>query len=202
MGEPPTSTVAQTMPLTVFRVVGGALRAETVTVAETQAVARAALTALGIEAKVTIDAGTAAVDLADASAGEVAEVVYTLTQFPTVQRVNVAGRSGLTRADVGAFVPVILIERPAAGADVPESFTVSGTASVFEATFVVELRRGGVVLSQHTVTASEGAPARGTFTITLHAPSPGALTLAAYAASAVDGTPQHEQDVSVTVLKP
>ena len=70
---------------------------------------------------------------------------------------------------------------------------------MFEATLVVELRRDGSVLVKHTVTASEGAPARGTFATTLHAPSPGAVTIAAYAPSAEDGTPQHEQDVPVTV---
>jgi hypothetical protein len=190
------------MPLTVFRVANGVLRAEAERVPETRAVARAALTALGIDAQVTIDAGTASVDLADATPDQVAEIVYTLTQFASVQRVDVAGRSGLTRADVASFAPIILVEQPAAGAEVPEMFTVSGSASVFEATLVVELRRGGMVLSKHTVTASEGAPARGTFAVTLHAPSPGAATVAAYSPSAVDGTPQHEQDISITVLKP
>ncbi len=187
------------MTLTVFRMTGRSLRAETVRVPETRAVARAALDALGIDAKVTIEAGTATVDLADADAGRVAEIVYTLTQFPSVQRVDVAGRSAVSRADVAAYAPVILVEQPAAGSDVPATFTVSGTASVFEATLVVELRRDGKVLSKHTVTASEGAPARGTFTTTLHAPSPGVITVAAYSPSAADGTAQHEQDVEVTV---
>jgi hypothetical protein len=200
--EPTTTAVTTTMPLTVFRVVNGALRADARRVPETRAVARASLDALGIDAQVTIDAGTARVDLADATANQVAEIVYTLTQFASVQRVDVAGRSGLTRADVAGLAPIILVEQPASGAEVPEMFTVSGSASVFEATLVVELRRGGMVLSKHTVTASEGAPARGTFAVTLHAPSPGAATVAAYSPSAVDGTPQHEQDISITVLKP
>ena len=200
--QPTTTTVMKTMPLTAFRVVNGALRAEAERVPETRAIARASLLALGLDTKVTIDAGTARVDLDDATAGQVAEIVYTLTQFPSVRRVDVAGRSGLTRADVTSFAPVILIEQPAAGAEVPETFTVSGTASVFEATLVVELRRDGMMLSKHTVTASEGAPARGTFTVTLRAPSPGGVTVAAYAPSAADGTPQHEQDIPITVLKP
>src|SRR5882757_7996125 len=57
--EPTTTAVTRTMPLTVFRVVNGALRAEAERVPETRAVARAALTALGIDAPVTINAGTA-----------------------------------------------------------------------------------------------------------------------------------------------
>lgn len=197
--EPTTTAVAKTMPLTVFRVENGTLRAETVQVPPTQAVAGAALRALAIDARVTIDGGTADVGLTDATADQVAEIVYTLTQFPSVQRVDVAGRTSLTRIDVVSFAPVIMIERPADGSTVPARFTVSGTASVFEATFVIELRRDGAMLSKHTVTASEGAPARGTFSVTLQAPPPGALTIVAYAPSAADGTPQHEQQIAITV---
>jgi len=67
---------------------------------------------------------------------------------------------------------------------------------------VIELRRNGAVLSKQTVTASEGAPARGTFSLIVHAPSPGAVTVVAYSPSAADGTPQHEQEVAVTAVKP
>ncbi len=199
MTEPPTTTVVETMPLTVFRVEQGVLQARTVQVPRTRAVAGAALTALGIDAPVTIDGGTARVQSSKASEEQVAEIVYTLTQFPSVQRVDVGGRSGLTRANVVAFAPVILIEQPTSGSSVPPTFTVSGTASVFEATLVVELRRNGAVLSKQTVTASEGAPARGTFSVTVRAPSPGPATVVAYAPSAEDGTPQHEQQAAVTV---
>ena len=47
------------------------------------------------------------------------------------------------------------------------------------------------------MTASEGAPGRGTFSVELHAPSPGPATVAAYSPSAADGSRQHEQDVPV-----
>jgi hypothetical protein len=70
---------------------------------------------------------------------------------------------------------------------------------VFEATLVLELVRNGKVLEKRTVTASEGAPARGTFTTTLHAPSRGAATISAFAPSAENGLPQHRVDVRVTV---
>ncbi len=120
----------------------------------TRAVARAALGSLGIGAPVTIAGGTATVDLAKATNDQVAEIVYTLTQFPSVQRVDVAGRTGLTRDDFAAYVPPILVETPAPGAEVHETFHVSGTASVFEATLVVQLVRQGKVISKRTVTAS------------------------------------------------
>jgi len=200
-GATTTSTTVPTeqMSLTVFEVAGGALHARTVHVPKTQAVARAALDALGVNADVTIDAGTAKVDLDSATPEQTAEIVYTLTQFPTVHRVDVGGRTGLTRDDVLSFVPPILIEKPAANAQVSKTIAISGTASVFEATLVVEVRQSGKVVAKQTVTASEGAPGHGTFATTLQAVSSGAATIAAYAPSAADGTPQHEQDIPVTV---
>ena len=147
----------------------------------------------------TIAGGTARVQLSDATPDQVAEIVYTLTQFPSVSRVDVAGRAGLTRDDFAAYLPIIFVETPASGSDVPMTFTVSGTATVFEATLVVELVRDGKVLDKQTVTASEGAPARGTFATTLHAPSAGPAVVTAFAPSAENGTPQHQVDVPVTV---
>ena len=191
------------MSLTVFEVTDGALHARTVQVQRTVAVARAALGALGIDAPVTIANGTATVALDSATPEQTAEIVYTLTRFPTVQRVDVGGRRGLTRTDVASFLPPILVESPAANAQVSKGeIAVDGTASVFEATLVVELRQGGRVVAKRTVTASNGAPERGTFRTTLAAPEAGAATIAAYAPSAVDGSPQHEQDVPVTVVGP
>jgi hypothetical protein len=187
------------MPLTVFKVDSGHLRPTVEHVPRTGAVATAALGALGLGgASVTIADGTATVTLDNATQDEAAEIVYTLTQFATVKRVDVAGRAGLTRDDFASYVPPIFVESPAAGAEVPGTFHVSGTASVFEATLVVQLVRNGKVILKQSVTASEGAPGRGTFDTTVHA-TPGAVTVAAFAPSAADGTPQHEVDVPVTI---
>ena len=196
-----TSTVPvspKPMALTVFVVDQGLLHAKLEHVPRTQAVAGAALGALGLAAPVTIAHGTATVDLADATNDQVAEIVYTLTQFPSVQRVDVAGRAGLTRDDFAAYLAPILVEAPVAGAEVPQTFHVSGTASVFEATLVVQLTRDRKVLSKQTVTASEGAPGRGSFAATFTA-SPGPLVVSAFSPSAADGSPQHQVDVPVTV---
>jgi hypothetical protein len=186
------------MALTVFRVAGGALRPSVVHVPRTQAVATAALNALGVDATVQISGGTATVDLNHATDAQVAEIVYTLTQFGSVQRVDVAGRTGLTRDDLAAYEPPILIESPAANAMVPGTFTITGSASVFEATLVVEVVRDGEVLEKKSVTASAGAPDRGTFATALHATA-GDATVKAFAPSAEDGSPQHEVDVPVTI---
>ncbi len=194
-----TTTVLSPMSVTVFRVRDGRLVAKAVRVQGTHAVAAASLSALGLDAPVSIANGTATVQRDEATPAEVAEIVYTLTQYPSVQRVDVAGRTGLTRADISAFVPPILIERPAAGATTGETIAVSGSASVFEATVVLELRRAGRVVQKRVVTAAEGAPGRGPFSGTLLAPAAGGYVVAAYSASAADGSPQHEQDVPVTV---
>ena len=199
----PTTTAPSPPPppttVTLFRVRSGTLAPEVTHVPHTAAVASAALTALGLPAPVTIADGTARVALAHAAADDVAEIVFTLTEFPSIQRVDVAGRTGLTRDDFAAYLPTIFVESPATGAEVPRSIRVTGSATVFEATLVIELVRNGTVLEKHTVTASEGAPARGTFETTLQAPSSGAATVRAFAPSAEDGTPQHQVDVPVIV---
>jgi hypothetical protein len=90
------------------------------------------------------------------------------------------------------------VERPTWNATVRSPFHVAGTASVFEATLVVELRTAERVLEKRTVTASEGAPGRGTFDATFAA-APGKLVVRVYAPNAANGQPQHEVDVPVTV---
>jgi hypothetical protein len=199
-----TTTPAPVSPkpvaVTVFTVDNGLLRPRVEHVPHTAAIARAALGALGFgAATTTISGGTATVALDHATQDQAAEIVYTLTQFSTVQRVDVGGRKALTRADFTSYIPPIFVEVPAAGANVQRTFHVSGTASVFEATLVVQLVRDGKVIEKRSVTASEGAPGRGTFDATFTA-TPGPLTVAAFSPSAADGTPQHEVDVPVTVL--
>ncbi len=190
---------ARTTAITVFRLHDGFLHAERAEVPAEPSTPAAALDALGLHVPLTVERGNARIDAGTLAPGRVAEVVYTLTSLPTVRSIDVAGRRHLTRADVARFLPIIFVESPADGQRVPADFVVSGTASVFEATLVVELRRRGDVLVRRTVTASEGAPGRGTFATRLHAPSPGAATVVAYAPSAADGTPQHVQRIPLTV---
>jgi hypothetical protein len=197
-GATTTAPSAPALALTVYELRGGLLRPHVVHVRPTPAVAAAALRALGVRSPVGISKGTAHVALPKAGDAQVAEIVFTLTQFPAVERVDVAGRTGLTRDDFASYVPPILVERPTPGARVPRTFHVGGTASVFEATLVVQTVRNGKTIERRTVTASEGAPARGTFDATMHA-TPGRLTVRVFSSSAVDGSPQHEVDVSVEV---
>lgn len=201
----PTSTAggagaAAPMTLTVYPVRDGVVRPEVAHVPATTGVAAAALRALGLgDVPVSIANGQATVSLPDASPAQVAEVVYTLTRFPSVASVDVGGRTALTRADVADYAPLILLDQPAADATVPAQVHVAGSAVVFEASLVVELVRGGTVLDRQSVTATAGAPERGTFQTTLRAPSAGPATVVAFAPSAEDGSPQHEVEVPVTV---
>src|SRR5437879_773228 len=86
-----TATVQVTPPqkltLTVFKVDNGLLRPRVEQVPHTTAVAEAALAALAFTTPVTVSGGTAKVALAHATQDEEAEIVYTLTQYATIQRV-------------------------------------------------------------------------------------------------------------------
>jgi hypothetical protein len=190
------------MELTVFAMRDGQLRAVVVEAPQTEATAAASLRALGIDAGVTIAAGTATVDFPDATQQQIAEIVYTLTQYASVQRVDVAAGKGLTRTDVDpSYLPQIFIESPGVSAKVAKTFHVTGTAQVFEATFVVELKISNRVAVKQTVTASEGAPNRGTFDMTLTAPAAGPAELVAFERSAENGAPLHTVTIPLTVTQ-
>jgi hypothetical protein len=109
----------------------------------------------------------------------------------------VSGCGGSKTPATTVLLPIV-VERPSAGEHVSPTFHVSGTASVFEATLVVQTVRHGTPIERKTVTASEGAPARGTFDVTMHA-TPGPLLVRAFSPSAKDGSPQHEVDIRVVV---
>lgn len=168
---------------------------------------------------IAIDDGVARVDLNGAFASDdgslsiparVSQVVYTMTQFDTVSAVeflingkvvHAIGGEGVvvdgpqSRTDWADFLPAIFVESPAVGDVVTASrITVRGNASVFEATFVVDvLDRTGAAVTTKTVTAGEGAPGRGAFTAKLKLPPlTGSGTLVAYEVSMEDGSRMNE----------
>jgi germination protein M len=109
------------------------------------------------------------------------QVVYTLTQFPTVQKVsflldgtpvNVFSNEGIVldhpvdRADYANLLPAIEVSKPAEGATVTSPVTVSGTANVFEANVTVEiLDDKGTVVGKTFTTATCGTGCRGTYSV-------------------------------------
>jgi Sporulation and spore germination/Immunoglobulin-like domain of bacterial spore germination len=137
---------------------------------------------------VTIADGVATVDLSPefasgggtySMAARLAQVVYTLTQFPTVDSVlfqldgvpvTTFSSEGIvlagpqTRADYRELLPAIFVDRPAWGAAAGNPVKLSGLANVFEATFRVQvLDTKGTVLADQQVTASCGTGCWGSF---------------------------------------
>jgi hypothetical protein len=109
------------------------------------------------------------------------QVVYTLTQFPTVQKVrfrldgspvNVFSSEGIVidhpvgRADYADLLPAIDVTTPAEEARVTSPVTVTGTANVFEANLAVEvLNAAGKVVGKTFTTATCGTGCRGTYSV-------------------------------------
>jgi germination protein M len=157
---------------------------------------RTALEALEIEA------GTALVELSE-PLGEAAaaQVVYTLTQFPSVRRVRLEGENHV-RSDFEEQTPAILVESPLPGEEVSSPLQIEGTANTFEATFHVEVVDArGRVLGQRFVTATSGSGERGTFDASVtFAGMPGPATLVTYEVSAEDGSRIHETAFPVEVV--
>jgi germination protein M len=136
--------------------------------------------------------GVATVDLSKeyASGGgslsmftRLAQVVFTLTQFSTVQGVNfkldgepidVIGGEGIiidhpmSRTDYEDLSPAILVESPTLGATIASPVRIAGTANVFEAVFKVNLvDDDGLIVAEQVVHASSGTGTRGTFDVTI-----------------------------------
>ncbi len=132
-----------------------------------------------------------------------AQVVYTLTQFPTLKTVEIDGKH-YTRADFEDQTPPILVESPLSGETVSSPIRVTGTANTFEATFQYELRGPDEkILSKHFEMATSGSGTRGTFDFsvpyTLDKDGPGKLVV--YEDSAENGARIHVQEIPL-VLSP
>jgi spore germination protein GerM len=174
-----------------------------------------------------IQNGVATVDLSReyASGGgslsmmmRLAQVVFTLTQFPTVQGVNfmldgepidVLGGEGIildhpmTRADFEDLSPAILVESPILGATVSSPVRITGTANTFEATFMINIvDNDGLIIADEFATATSGTGTRGTFDVTVQYPSghAGNGALIVFESSAKDGSPINVVEIPI-VLK-
>ncbi|HEX6724919.1 MAG TPA: Gmad2 immunoglobulin-like domain-containing protein [Gaiella sp.] len=140
--------------------------------------------------------------------GRVAQVVATLTRFPTIERVafridgkpvDAIGGEGVVvdppvgRRAIEEQTPQILIESPLPGDRVRSPIRLRGTADVFEATVSIDVRdANGKLLKRTFTTATSGTGTRGTFDTELALPDrTGAVTVVAYEASAKDGSPLH-----------
>jgi germination protein M len=151
--------------------------------------------------RLAIEDGVAEVELSS-SLGEsaAAQVVYTLTQFPTVRRVELDGEER-ARGDFEELTPAVLVESPAPGEEISSPLRIAGTANTFEATFQVEvLGAGRRVLGKRFVTATSGSGTRGTFAAPVRFDAqPGPATLVVYELSAEDGSRIHEVEIPVEI---
>jgi len=148
--------------------------------------------------KLTIADGRAQVSGAALDDAALAQIVYSLTTFPTVQSVN-----GKTRADVEKIVPPILVEQPSPGSSITSPLKVTGTANTFEATFNYRLEdAAGKVLAKDFVTASSGSGTRGTFDFTVPFAVDTAQdgTLSVFELSAEDGSVIHKRVIPLRLV--
>ena len=175
---------------------------------------------LGIEIK----DGTARVDLSgsfDDGGGSLSmslrlgQVVFTLTQFSTVQRVElwmegapveVFSGEGLiidapmTRADFEDVLPALFVEGPTPGASVTSPMRVWGTGNTFEAAFLVRIEDPeGTTLVELPAMATSGTGTRGTFDLTVSFTTTvaGMGKVVVWEASARDGSPINVIEIPV-----
>ena len=141
--------------------------------------------------------------------GRLAQVVYTLTQFPTVrgvrfeldgEPVEVFSGQGVVlsepvdREDYVDQLPAIFVDRPAWGGVAANPARITGMANVFEATFTVRIADGdGRGLAQATVMATCGTGCWGTFdeSIPYTVGTAGWGTIQIFEHSAMDGSIQN-----------
>ncbi|MFG1954126.1 Gmad2 immunoglobulin-like domain-containing protein [Micromonospora sp. NPDC048830] len=122
-----------------------------------------------------------------------AQVVWTLTQFPTVRRVafGPTDTAPTGRGDYADLLPAIVVTAPSIGDRVTSPVTVTGTADVFEATVSVRiLDAAGREIGTAFTTAACGSGCRGDYRVRvgyrLDRAGPG--TIEVYEVSAQDGS--------------
>jgi hypothetical protein len=207
---PTTTAPPERMTVKAYFLRDGKVTPAHVRVERTEAVARAALTGLfdgpppGFETAVPAAVGDFDVSIADGTArltlpsspelsvAARAQIVYTLTQFPTVRRVRLGDAEATTRADYEDETPIILVETPVAGDAVTSPVHVAGTANTFEANLQLRIVQNGRKLYEHFVTATSGSGQRGTFAWDIPLETTGPAMLEAFEYSAADGSETHK----------
>ena len=155
--------------------------------------------------EVSVENGVATVELDEELSTEArAQVVYTLTQFPTVVSVEIDGE-GNTRADFEEQTPSVLVESPLAFEEVTSPLRAAGTANTFEANFNYELTdTDGLIVDENFVTATSGTGTRGTFEFTTKpytVPFDGIGSLIVFERSAEDGSRIHIVEIPLRMAR-
>ena len=222
----PTAQPADSTPveLAVYFLRDGKVAAARRVVPPTQAVARAALGALAegptelereaglttaVPSDLTIESlavasGTATVQLAGDVCPGWAQIVYTLTQFPTIERVSGhCEHENATRSNLESLTPSIFVETPTVGQEVTTPLRIAGTANTFEANFAVNIVDwDGRIIEERFVTATSGSGHRGTFDVTIPFELSGErVTLIVFEPSAEDGRPLHVVEIPLRLAR-
>jgi len=168
--------------------------------------------------------GTATIDLSDefqsgggslSMQARVAQVVFTLTQFPTVDDVTITidgesvegiggegvPASGLTRAEFESLTPMVLVESPFPFEEVGAPLEATGMSNTFEANVEYSLTDAeGAVLDEGFTTATAGNGTWGTFELSIDAelPDSGSGTLAMFQTNQETGGRQDVYEVPIT----
>ena len=221
-----TTAPAETTEVRVYFLLEGKVWPVAREVDETDAVAQAALEELlagptdeekvqlsfssaipqGVELDaVSVEDGVATVELSDElDRKALAQVVYTASQFSTVESVDVGGKS-YTRNDFENLTPAILVESPLYFQDAGNPVRATGTANTFEATFQYQLTdTDGRIVDEDFVTATSGSGTRGTFDFTTEKydiPFDGYGALIVYELSAKDGSRINLREIPVRMSK-
>lgn len=147
------------------------------------------------------------------------QVVYTLTEFPTIKKVlfrldgapvHVFSSEGIVldhavgRSEYVNLLPVITVNEPTPGLFTSSPVTVSGEANVFEANVSIEvLNAYGKVVGKTFTTATCGTGCRGTFsvqvTFKVGHKQPGTIVVHDDDAAGT-GTPPHIVRIPVTLV--
>jgi hypothetical protein len=170
-----------------------------------------------------IAAGTATADLSPSFGSaasppprlRIAQVVYTLAQFPTVTRVQfkingqdvtviggVPVRGPQTPAMYRGYLPAITVQNPVIGGQVTSPVTISGTADVFEATVSIRiLDSAGNEIARTFTTATCGTGCRGDYSVPVRyaVPRQEPGTIEVFETSMENGQPLHLQLIPVTL---
>ncbi|WP_196217964.1 Gmad2 immunoglobulin-like domain-containing protein [Streptomyces blattellae] len=148
-----------------------------------------------------------------------AQVVFTATRFPTIEKVRFEldgkpvtafGGEGIVlnepvgRADFEDLAPLVLVESPLIGDTIRTPVRVWGSANTFEATLRLKITdAAGRTVANPYVTATSGTGTRGTFDVTIpyKATRSGPGTLTAYWESPADGRAVIEDTVPLNVRR-
>ncbi|MEU7799231.1 Gmad2 immunoglobulin-like domain-containing protein [Micromonospora arborensis] len=133
-----------------------------------------------------------------------AQVVWTLTQFPTVRAVRVDGDAPVDRTDYADLLPPIVVTGPIPGERVATPLIVTGTADVFEATVSVRvLDAAGREVATGFGTASCGSGCRGGYRVAVgwRTAREQEGTVEVYEVSAHDGTRINTMAVPVLLAR-